>query len=321
MNPFKPSELTALSRAHFGQLIVWFLLAVVLTTSWKLRYLSIAPGPRSGPVTVFSFLPDAWLTSQEVFRVIWLSCIVFAVAWAFQILIPISSWCALLSFTALISWQWENRTHISHIHHLATLVLAAHALWYHVYSREIRSALSEGEFWHRRLYPRWAFLLSVFIIGLYHSYAGLSKLWYSGWGWVNGTSLQLWVHLWGHPDSPFTKILLSRHELAWLLQLGTLATELASVLAVFSERLRIFLGVGLLGMYVGIIGTFGFSFYVNAALVVAFFLPVLPILEGVRSRVTGLRPPPNNIRLARLVNRIDPLGVFRKGVALENQKT
>ena len=193
-------------------------------------------------------------------------------------------------------------------------MLFIHAAWYQFRRHEIRAAVADGSFWHRALYPAWVFQLSVFSIALFHTYAGLSKLFISGVSWASGLSLQLWIHLWG-VDSALTGLLLSERTLAQALQVGTLVIETGAVLALISRRWRWAMGLGLMGLYVGILATFKFNFQYNALIVALFFLPTYALLDWLyrflkagRRLTLPLRPESASYRVLRLLlSRFDIL--------------
>lgn len=266
-------DLLKLSRPHFGQAVTWLLLAFALT----LTALPFEPqtGPRNEQAaTLLSLLPGAWLASPLVFNATRVVLAVAAVLWAARRLVPWTCWLTVAAFTALWSLRMENVSSGAHIFNLTNMLLLIHALWYQFYHRDIAAAVRAGTFWQTPLYPRWAYLLGVFYIGWFHTLAGLSKIATSGLGWGNGLSLQLWVYLWGWEYSPFGNVILANRTLAMLFQSTALFFETVSILAIV-PRLRVWIGLGLLGFYVGVLGTFvDYGFHFNAILVALFFLPV-----------------------------------------------
>ena len=270
--------LSGFSRPLSGQLVIWILIYISITqTSWVL---SAAPTDRNVPVTALSFLPEQILASRSLFLVCRLGLLVGGVLWALQLVLPVSCWLSVGCMTAVVAMSYENSTHISHVYHLTNMVLLIHALWYQFHYREIRVALLKGVFWQSPLYPNWTFMLSVFCIALFHTYAGLSKLVVSGPEWANGVSLQLWVHLWGRDNSFVNELIVSNRQAAIALQVATLVIETTAIAAVFSRWFRFAIGVGLLGLYYGIVESFGFYFKYNAFLVAAFFLPCDQLLDS-----------------------------------------
>jgi len=137
----------------------------------------------------------------------------------------------------------------------------------------IRERLRDKTFWRLPLVPRWVSLASIAYIGLFHTAAGISKLAFSGPAWASGTSLQIWTYLWGRPWSPTTQLMLSSRSFTQSLQIATLVMESTAVLAVI-PRLRLWIGLGLVGFYVGVLATFDYGFQLNALLTALYFLPV-----------------------------------------------
>ena len=272
------NDLLQLSRPQFGQTIVWLLLVFCLVlAALPPNYVD---GERIRPATVISFLPDTLLASTTFYHVMRIVLCVAAILWAFRVLIPWSCWATTLGFTIIWALRMENSFGAAHIFNVTNMLLVIHAMWFHFYRREICDSLVARSLWQSAVYPRWAFLLSVFYIGFYHSLAGVSKLRYSGLDWGDGLSLQLWVHLWGWEYSPFGSMILSSRKVATVVQSSALFFETAAVLAVTFPKLRVFIGLGLLGFYAGVLGTFvDFGFHFNAILVAVFLLPVEPMLR------------------------------------------
>jgi hypothetical protein len=265
------------SRPHFGVLSLWALLACALPLC--MYFLTHWGGPhphgdRIGPATVLSFLPDALLLNQRVFLGCGVVFVASALLWALQRLLPWSSWLAALSFTAVVALYLENSSQATHVAHVTNMLLLVCALWYHFYSDEIRAALRERRFWKTPLYPRWAHAASVFSLGLFYGFSGLTKWWQSGWGWPNGVSLQLWTNLWGDPESPWTQLILENRTFAAGLQWAALLAETSGLLAIVSWWLRPWIGLALIGFHIGQIAVFDWGFHANMVALALFCLPV-----------------------------------------------
>ncbi len=292
------ADLCRLSRPHFGQAVTWLLLycgfQVVLP-----RTFAVAAGDPTGPATVLAWLPEAAVTSPLPFAACKGLFLAAAALCACQLLLPWSAWGAAAACTAFMALHFERADKLSHSTHLTSQLLWVQALWYHFYRREVRDALRAGTFWATPLYPRWAFLLGLFAVGVFHTYAGVTKLAVSGMEWMNGTSLQLWVHLWGRTDSPIRAFVVEHRTAVVVLQWVTVVVEGAAVLAVFVRWLRLPLGLGLLGFYAGVVGMFGYPFAFNAALTGVFLLPLAEWAAVVRRRVP--MPPHVAGRLAAAV--------------------
>ena len=259
---------------RFGQISVWVLLSFAIVLA--LTPIEFNSGIRSEtPATMFSWLPASLIQSQIFFTSVRVALIASSVLWAMRIWIPWSCWLTVLTFTLMWSLRMENLTNGAHIFNVTNMLLVIHAMWFHFYRDEIKDGISQGTFWTDRNYPRWAFWLSVFYLGWFHSLAGFTKLACCGFGWGNGTSLQLWVNLFGWKASPFAQLILFDSRLTAVLQTGALAIECLSILAIFHWSTRYLVGLGLFGFYVGVLGTFvTFGFHFNAILVALFLLPV-----------------------------------------------
>ncbi len=285
-------------EARFGLWTVrWLLLFAAILAVLPFEH---ASGPRTGAtVTLVSWWPEAWLRSPAVYFAvrIWLLASVFV--WATWRLIPWSCWSTVIAFTVLWSLRMENVTNGAHIFNVTNTLLFIHALWFQFYWRELRLARLEGEVavslrpslalparWllqvraeeraaAARVYPRWAFWLSVFYIGWFHSLAGWTKLWVSGPGWGDGTSLQLWMSLFAEPNSPLVWPVMADRTFASVLQTGSLWIESLSLLCILGRWPRYLVGFTLFGFYCGVLGTFTmFGFHFNCFLAAWFLLPV-----------------------------------------------
>ena len=193
--------------------------------------------------------------------------------WLSRKFLPYSCWLTVIAFTALWSLHVENSWHTNHCFQMANNLLFVQALWETLCAREIRAATAAGKYWQTPLYPRWVTLAAVAYIGIFHTAAGLSKLAFSGPDWANGTSLQVWTHLWGRPWSPTTWLILQSRTLTQFLQVVTLVVETAGVLAVF-PRLRTWIGLATVGFYLGVLLTFDYGFQFNLLFTALYLLPV-----------------------------------------------
>lgn len=258
---------------RFGQITVWLLLlfAVVLA----LTPIEFDLGPRNEhPATVFSWLPASLIQSPLFFTAVRVGLLVSTISWALRIGIPWSCWSTVVCFTLMWSLRMENLTNGAHIFNVTNMLLVIHAMWFHFYRHEIRNGIQRGTFWQDRTYPRWVFWLCIFYLGWFHSLAGFTKLACCGLTWGNGTSMQLWVNLFGLKASPLAQLMLFDSRLTAVMQSGALVIECLSILAIFHWSLRYLVGAGLIGFYVGVLGTFvTFGFHFNAILVALFLLP------------------------------------------------
>jgi hypothetical protein len=261
------------SLPHFNQLVVWLLLAsagIVACLPFTIR-----EGPRQGPTTLISWLPDAILASPWMFLLLRAALVVGIVLWLLQRWLPWSCWLATLGITGLWSLHVENTYNTSHIFHMTNMLLVIQSFFITADAALVKRAISQGNYWRTPLVPRWVSLASIAYIGIFHTAAGLSKLWFSGPGWANGTSLQLWAYLFGYEWSPARELMINSRTLTAWMQVATLVVETSGVLAVV-PRLRTLVGLALVGFYVGVIVTFPYGFALNALFTAVYLLPLEP---------------------------------------------
>jgi hypothetical protein len=259
------------SLPHFNQLVIWTLLVTAaILAGWLFE---MHEGERRGFVSLLLWLPDDVVRNGWTWAAFRLVLIVGIVLWAFQRLLPWSCWLVVIGFTGLWSLHVETTYNTAHIFHMANMLLVIQALWITGDAALIRERLRDKTFWKLPLVPRWVSLASIAYIGIFHTAAGLSKLWFSGPAWANGTSLQLWTYLWGRPWSPTTQLILSSRTFTQVLQALTLIVETAGVLAVF-PKLRPWIGLALTAFYLGVLATFDYGFQFNAILTALYFLPI-----------------------------------------------
>lgn len=257
---------------QFGQLVNWVLLASGLLL--VCLPLDVREGePAELPATVISWLPHAWLFSSAAFWICRALLVVGGLLWLGQRWLPWSCWLTTAAYTALWSLHVETTYNTAHIFNMANMLLVIQSLWVTAEAPAIRQALQERRYYETPLLPRWVVLAGIAYIGLFHTAAGVSKLWFSGAAWANGVSLQLWTHLWGHSWAPTTWLVLADRRIAALLQGATLVIETAGILALV-PRLRVWIGLGLLGFYAGVLLTFDYGFHLNALLTALYLLPV-----------------------------------------------
>lgn len=260
-------------RPEFG---VWSTRILLLfTVAVAASPIEFSAGPRAeDAATIFSWLPEGWIRSGELFLVARVATIGSAMMWALRIAVPVSCWTTVLAAWFYWAMRMENLTNGAHIFNVTSMLLLIHAAWWHWYHRPIRDAL-QSPLLPAACYPRWVLFLCVFYLGWFHSLAGFTKIAESGWGWGNGVSLQLWTELFGWDPSPFGRLLRWDSRLTAVMQTGALIIECASVLAVFHRWIRYGVGLGLFGFYLGVLTTFvTFGFHFNAILVFWFLLPV-----------------------------------------------
>jgi len=269
----KTSWLAALEERtlpQFNQLVVWALLGTAATlVVWPFE---MHDGPREGFASFLFWLPDSIVRGHWTWYTFRALLLVGIALWFFQRCLSWSCWLVVIGFTGLWSLHVETTHNTAHIFNMANMLLVIQAIWITADAPLIREQLNDRTYSCAPLVPRWVSLASIAYIGIFHTAAGLSKLAFSGPGWANGISLQLWTYLWGRPWSPTTQFILSSRTFTQWLQVGTLIIETAGILAIF-PRLRPWIGWGLLAFYVGVLATFDYGFQFNALFTALYFLP------------------------------------------------
>ena len=272
------------SSTPFGMVSLWVVLAL---TAYACTKLSLTTGGEFGSTSsVLGVLSVDMARSAELFM--WGKWLFYVSAglWAGHLLTPLSSWVATISFTVVASIWFEHVVAAEdHTQHIYVWLLFVYALWTHFYSGALRQARRERRLLASRLYPRWVLVLSVFSVAWLHTLAGSSKLIESGPAWVNGTSLQIWVNLWGFHDFWMARLILDSRTFAALAQLGSILIETSAVVAVFDRRLRVAVGVLLISFHIVNESLFGFQFTHFIPLIVLFFLPVYELTEWLQGRM------------------------------------
>jgi hypothetical protein len=219
-------------------------------------------------------LPTALLQSQVLFMTCKAVFVLAAGLWFFSILVPLSSWVAAGSQILLVGLYLEGVPNAEdHTKHIVSWLLVVHAMWFHLYRREMREARRRGRTWEEPLYPAWVPFLGVFSIGALHLWAGVSKIATSGPGWVNGASLQLWAALWGDPDGFLTAWIMSSRTFATVAQAVALSVECLAILGAFLPRARVPLGILLVAFHVGNDMLFRFGFPPLILWTLLYYLP------------------------------------------------
>lgn len=274
-------QLECLSLVHQMQLMIW----VLLFTAFMLACLPFEylDAPRQGPSTPLSWLPHEWLVSTELMLVCRVLLFASALFWLLQMGLPWSSWSTVVLYTIVWSLKVENTYNTAHILHMANMLLVVAAIWVTFYHREIRAAVDAGTYFRTPLVPCWITLTAIAYVGIFHTAAGLSKLLFSGMGWANGVSLQLWAHAFGYDWSPAVQWIVARRDLTMFLQAATLVVETVGVLAVF-PRLRTWVGLAIIGFYGGVLISFPYGFFFNAILTAILLLPVESVITWLRRR-------------------------------------
>lgn len=260
------------NSVRFGLLSTRILiLAAIALACWPFQPTGVADNPND--VSFLSGLPGELLSDPGLMYGLRAVVVVAAVMWFFCLLTPLSCWITTLAFASLWALRIENSIYSPHIFHVAIMLMAIHAAWFTFYRRQIVYAYRAAETTTTFAYPYWVFFLSVFYIGWFHTLAGVAKLREHGWQWANGTSLQLWTHAFGYEPSPVTQWIVSNHQVAQLLQQGTLVIETAAILCILGRPFRWIVGLTLAGFYAGVLTSFvDYGFHLNAFLTVWFLI-------------------------------------------------
>jgi hypothetical protein len=230
----KPTWLAALEERtlpQFNQLVIWCLLATAVCLAlWPFE---VRTGPRGGFASLLWCLPDDLVRHNWTWFSIRFLLLAGCLLWLLNVCLPWSCWLVVIAFTGLWGLHVETTYNTAHIFHMANMLLIDQSIWITADASLIRRKRRDGTFWASPIVPRWVSLASIAYIGIFHTAAGLSKLWFSGPGWGNGKSLQLWTYLWGRPWSPTTQPILGSRTFTHALQVATLIVETGGILAVF----------------------------------------------------------------------------------------
>lgn len=122
----------------------------------------------------------------------------------------------------------------------------------------------------------------ISIICIFFFLAGVSKLTYSGFEWVNGYALQCWVSQWG-TNTFFSKHILADARISALCQGIAISIELLCIIAVFSKKCRIIIGIFLSVMVAMFCFVFDYLFWHLIILVLFSFIPFFSKLKNITS--------------------------------------
>lgn len=262
------------SRPFFGQFSLWALLLTCMYLVADLGH-GYPDRDKDSAVSVIGLLlPESFFSDERVFELCRWAFFAVAICWFFRVGLPVTSWLTVVFYTVVASIYWENLPWFRHKYLVPNWLLIVYAMWMQFCSTEIKTSLARGDFWRSRLFPRWVYVLSVYSIALFYTFSGYSKLLACGPGWGSGLSLQIWMQLFGNQESYVTEFVLSDRRAAAILQSGALWLECLAFAALLSSRLRIAIGLGLIGLHLAIDSSFGIDFRTNILLVALFFLPI-----------------------------------------------
>lgn len=271
----------------FGVIVLFSTFALVLYYTGTL-YL----GPvtdRAQALTLVGFLPEDVLHSDIIFRS--LKGIVFlgVLLWAFHIALPLSPWITLLAFTFIICQSIESKYYTYHMYHIVNVTLFVSTLWYTFDCQTLKSKRNAAALLRGVRVPYFVFFVPIFYLAVSYTFSGLTKLYHSGLGWANGTSLQIWLLFYQDKSTWLGDLIISNKLLAKFLLSSTLFFESTAILAMLFTRLRPLYGLGLVGFHVGVEICLGFAFYGNIVCDLLFFVIYPPFFKD--------REKPGNISL------------------------
>ncbi|QLY26959.1 hypothetical protein [Bdellovibrio sp. KM01] len=217
------------------------------------------PWRSDGEIRVVSFagwLPENIMSSHPLFQAITLAAILSAILWLFKFKPRLASVLTIILFIFSTSLYLQNEPFGDHRQSVFCLLLMALA------AREYR------------LLVNYFFQVAASITVSFYFLAGWEKIFFSGLSWVNGTSLQIFVHYTGRGKSLLRDLILQNVDVARFLQAGILLLECGSFLLFGPRWLRRIWILGLIGFHIGIEEIFGYRYFLH--LFVVLYLFALP---------------------------------------------
>jgi len=246
--------------------------------------------PRNEITTFFKFLPDQLIYSELFLRILRILVFTSSLFWAFNLLLPASSIVSALSFFTLVSLSAERTPYTNHQWHFLAVGLILFSVWYWNSYKAILSARRVLFFGRKAEFPLWIPQALLIFCSVGYFYSGLTKLYYSGWHWMNGLSLQMWTYVYSSHESFLRSWILSSRNIAATFQLLALISELSAILLIFSRTLRIPIGIMLIFFHLGNEVLFHFGFYGNILVCAfAFLLNPLPAPVCLEFRLNNYR--------------------------------
>ena len=250
--------------------------------------LAINPADKLQPLTLLGLvIPPSVLLLPAICTILKVLTGAAIVMWIFKIG---SRWiyiAAPILFIAFMSTVVESQYFVRHQTHFCAMafVLLGAAKFVGTGRSDLKGSRSEDPFVDPL--PGWCFMLLIYYIGISYTFSGISKLYYSGLSWGDGSSLMMWVEADAiNRDNLVFQLLTSHHWLASTLQTTTLLAEVLAILVLFVPRLRPLFGLIFVGFHLSIELLFGLSFFSNIfldtyILIVCFMVP--------QYRITGHR--------------------------------
>jgi hypothetical protein len=262
--------LVAREHPRWGRNTLRGLLLLGVAYVWPLQ--RTGTGAREHALSIIGFLPDSVLFDERVFVVFKMLFVVFAALWFLDLLVPRSAWIATVSLTVVLSLFMESRSYTPHQYHALAMLLWVFCFWYHACAEPGSANRATLAPLTPLRMPRWVYALALYYLCVTYSLSGMTKLLSNGFAWANGTSLQLWILLWGDVSAYPAQVVLRDRHFAEAAQAATLFFESAAVLVLFYPQWRRVIGAGLLGFHLTGETIFHYRFYANIFAVAAILL-------------------------------------------------
>ncbi|WP_413561229.1 hypothetical protein [Bdellovibrio sp. HCB209] len=214
-------------------------------------------------VSIAGWLPENIMTSHTLFQYVsW--CFVACMAlWLFKIVPRIASVLSIFLFILSTSLYLQNEPFGDHRQSVFCLLLILFA------AREYK------------LIQHYFYQVAAGIIVSFYFLAGWEKVFYSGLSWINGTSLQIFVHYMGYRNSHLRELILSNVDIAKFFQTAILIFECGSFMLLGPKPLRWIWICTLIGFHVGIEEIFGYRYFLHLfAVLYLFALPDIMELKN-----------------------------------------
>lgn len=232
-------DFKSLKVSHFRWLVIvyaiWVLADQHLFWDWTLTANFV-------PISFLSFLPRHFLESQRAAFAVSCLTAVFLLLWGLRWKTRLTSTLSTVGFSLAATFYLQNLPFGDHRQSVLLLLL---------------TLLTWVEFSKKQEH---FFLIAGTLLCSLYFFAGLEKLHYSGLDWAQGTSLQVFAHYLGRPDSFLRQLLLDHRSLAQVLQWAILILECGVLFLFIPGVLRWILLAGLLGFHLGLEEIFFYRF-------------------------------------------------------------
>lgn len=220
------------------------------------------PGERVHHLSVLGhLLPEAIWDSGHVYVAAVLTFALCAGLWWLRIAV---GWTAPLTAAAAVvlgSWRAEREYYALHQLFAPTLLLILLAAG-SVFERA-RIAAAGDRYWGTALVPRWVTVGALITLGWGYSLSGLEKLRASGWMWLDGRSLRIWMADLAAPDNPIALWLMDRPTAAVACQSAVWVGETFALPLLLHPRTRLPAALLLLSFHLALELTLHLSFFGN----------------------------------------------------------